>query len=176
MLPLNRWIRKWHRWGAFIFAIPLAVVVVSGVLLQIKKQVTWVQPPTRKASVVEDAPHVEWKAILAAAKSIPESNVNSWEDIDRLDVRPSRGIVKIQCVNHWELQVDACDGTLLSSCYRRSDWIEGLHDGSLFGEWVKLGIFLPNGLMLAFLWASGLYLWYLPIRSWRKKKMRDGKK
>jgi uncharacterized iron-regulated membrane protein len=62
------------------------------------------------------------------------------------------------------------DGRILSSAYRRSDWIEQLHDGSFFGDWAKLWLFLPNGIVLLGLWITGAYLWYLPFYAKRKKQ------
>ena len=83
--------------------------------------------------------------------------------------RPSRGIVKVRCKNRWEVQVDLHSGEILSSTRRRSDLIESLHDGSFFSDAAKLWIFLPNGLALFVLWVTGLWLWYLPLRTKRRK-------
>ena len=38
---LNWWTRKLHRWGALLTALPLLIVIVSGLLLQVKKQIPW---------------------------------------------------------------------------------------------------------------------------------------
>ena len=166
----NRWTRKLHRWGALIVCVPLLLVILTGLLLQVKKQVSWIQPPTKVGS--SNAPEITWDQILDAAKNINEANINSWQDVDRLDVRPAKGIVKIQSRNRWELQIDSKSGTILSSTYRRSDLIESLHDGSFFTESAKLWIFLPSGMVLLGLWATGAYLWWLPIRVKRKKKRK----
>ena len=94
-------------------------------------------------------------------------------DIDRLDVRPGKGIVKIRSKNNWELQLDLANANILSSKYRRSDFIESLHDGSFFGDWSKLIIFLANGLILLGLWFTGMWLWYLPVKVKRQKKRKQ---
>jgi uncharacterized iron-regulated membrane protein len=164
---LNKWTRKLHRWGALLTFIPLLLVIVTGLLLQVKKQVPWVQPPTLKGSVKE--PAVDWSTILQACQQDPQAKIRSWSDINRLDVQPGKGVVKVQASNHWELQLDLADGKVLSSTYRRSDWIEQLHDGSFFGDWAKLWLFLPNGLVLLGLWLTGAYLWYLPFYAKRRK-------
>jgi len=166
----NRWSRKLHRWGAVITAIPLLLVVVSGILLQVKKQSSWVQPATIKGT--GDVPQIEWQQILDAATSVEQANVSSWDDIDRVDVRPGKGMAKVQCENRWEVQVDLSNGKVLASNYRRSDFIESLHDGSFFSDGAKLWLFLPNGLILLGLWCTGLYLWWLPIGARRKKKRK----
>jgi uncharacterized iron-regulated membrane protein len=166
----NFWTRKLHRWGALICCLPLLLVILTGLLLQLKKQVAWVQPPTM------DAGHsrlvISWDRILESARSDSRAAIGDWSDIDRLDVRPSRGLVKIRANNDWELQLDLQDGTILSSRYRRSDLIESLHDGSYFGDVSKLIVFLLNGIVLLGLWLSGLWLWYLPIRVKRQKQRK----
>lgn len=159
--------RKFHRWGAIAIGLPLLLVIGSGVLLQVKKQFPWVQPAEHRTPV--SAPAMEWDVILAAAKAIPEAKVESWEDIDRLDVRPGKGILKIITKDRWEVQLHLGTGEVLQTAYRRSDLIETLHDGSFFGDPAKLWIFLPSGIVLFVLWLSGLYLWVLPYLTRRKR-------
>ncbi len=166
----NLWTRKLHRWGAAACCLPLLLVIVSGLLLQLKKQVPWVQPPTRSAG--HSRLVLTWEEILDVARSDPAAGVATWEDIDRMDVRPDIGIVKVQPRNRHELQIDLATGEVLSSTYRRSDFIEQLHDGSFFGEYVKLGIFLPNGVVLLGLWMTGAWLWYLPYKARAAKRRR----
>ena len=168
----NRYTRKAHRWGALIAGVPLAIVIASGILLQLKKQVAWIQPPTKKGVALEVAPQQTWSQILAAMHNVPEAEVQHWSDIERIDVQIGKGMAKVLCKNRWEVQLDLQSGGMLSSQYRRSDFIESLHDGTFFGEWAKLGIFLPNGIILAGLWLTGVYLWYLPFRSRARKKAR----
>lgn len=167
-MSLNRWSRKLHRWGAILTIVPVFLVIVTGLLLQVKKEVQWVQPPTMRGG--PGVATVDWEAILSATQQIPEANVSTWADIDRLDVRPDRSLIKIQCRNRWEVQIDWSTGEVLHSAYRRSDWIETLHDGSFFGEISKYYVFLPSGLILLGLWLSGAYLWYLPIHVRRNKR------
>ncbi len=169
---VNWWSRRLHRWGALACALPLVLVITTGLLLQVKKQVPWVQPPTQRGETSNVDPDQSWADLLAIARSVPQAGVESWEDIVRLDVQPERGIVKIRCRNRWELQVDLASGAVLSSSDRRSDLIESLHDGSFFSEFVKLGVFLPSGAILLALWLTGAWLWYLPIRTRRINRRR----
>lgn len=169
---VNWWSRKLHRWGALACALPLVLVIATGLLLQVKKQVPWVQPPTERGETTNVDPTQHWTDLLAIARGVPQAGVESWADIDRIDVRPERGIAKIRCRNRWELQVDLASGAVLSSSVRRSDLIESLHDGSFFSEIVKLGVFLPSGVILLALWLTGAWLWYLPIRNRRLNRRR----
>lgn len=110
--------------------------------------------------------------ILDAAMADSNAEIESWKEIDRLDVRPSKGMVKVQSKNGYEVQIDLATMEVMQSEYRRSDWIEQLHDGSFFGDWAKLSVFLINGIVLLALWVTGAYLWYLPFLAKSKSKKR----
>ena len=166
----NRWSRKLHRWGAVLTCLPLLLVIGSGLLLQIKKQSTWVQPATVEG--VGKIPEVHWERLLQTVIAVSQSEVSSWDDIDRVDVRPGKGIAKVQCENRWEVQVDLQTSEVRAVNYRRSDIIESLHDGSFFSDAAKLWVFFPNGLVLLGLWFTGAYLWWLPIVVKRKRRKK----
>ena len=164
---LNRII---HRWGSLAIALPTLIVLISGVVLQLKKQSDWIQPATQVG--LRQPPEISFSRILDVAKTVPEAKVQGWNDIDRLDVRPGKGMLKIRCKNRWEIQLDAASGDVLQVAFRRSDLIESLHDGSYFGGVVKLGIFLPAAIILMVLWGTGIYLFFLPYLAKRKKRLR----
>jgi len=170
---INKWSRKSHRWGAIAIALPVAVAIGSGILLQLKKEVVWIQPPTARGAVAGDPDSgmtVSFRDILDAAMTVPETEITGWADIDRLDVRPDKGIVKVHGPNRWEVQVDTATGEVVQVAYRRSDLIESIHDGSWFHDRAKLWVFLPSGVVLFALWLTGIYLWALPI--WAKRAGR----
>ena len=169
-MPFNPrvFFRKTHRWGAVLIALPFLLVVISGLLLQVKKQVLWVQPETRKGD--GKTPSITMNDILEAAKTAPEASVHSWDDIERIDARMRDGIVKVQCRNRYEVQVDFQTGAVVQVAYRRSDLIESLHDGSWFGDSAKLYVFLPVAVIVLGLWATGMYLFILPYSvKWRRR-------
>jgi uncharacterized iron-regulated membrane protein len=169
-MPFNprTFFRKTHRWGALVIALPFLLVLIAGLLLQVKKEVAWVQPATKKGTGKE--PTVSMDQLLAAVKARPEAEVRSWDDIDRLDVRIKDGIIKVQCKNRYEVQVDFQTGEVVQVEYRRSDLIESLHDGSWFGDAVKLYVFLPVAIIVLVLWLTGMYLFVLPYAvKWRRK-------
>lgn len=173
-MKLSRLNRLVHRWASFVFAIPLIVIIVSGVILQLKKDVDWVQPPTRKGS--NPQPEISFDRILKVAKTVPQAKVGAWDDIDRLDVRPGKGIVKVRAKSRWEIQIDTHTTEIVQVAYRRSDLIEEIHDGSFFSSDVKLWVFLPTPLILLLLWCTGLYLFILPYTvKWRRKKRPEKK-
>ena len=168
-MKLNKQLRKIHYWiSPFIF-IPILLILSTGILLQLKKQSDWIQPPIQQG--VSNIPSIEFQQMLEAAKSVPEAEINSWDDIDRLDVRISKGIVKVRSNNRWEIQIDTYSGKVIQVAYRRSDIIEQIHDGSWFHDKAKLWIFLPSGIILFVLWITGFYMFLLPyIIKGRKNK------
>lgn len=165
---VNKWSRKLHRWGALAVLLPFTLVLATGLLLQVKKQWAWVQPPTMRSENPEIV--VDLDAVLAAAMAVPEAGIAGWDDVDRIDVRPGRGIAKVRATSRWEVQVDTGTGAVLAVAYRRSDLIESLHDGSFFGDGAKLWIFLPAGLVVAGLTATGVWLWWMPHGARRKRR------
>lgn len=152
--------RQWHRWGAVLIALPFLLVIVTGILLQLKKDWSWVQPATQKG--VGKEPVISLVDLLQVVRSCPECEVKEWKDIARIDLQPGKGIAKVQARNNWEVQVDMQSGAILLLAYRRSDFIESLHDGSWFHDNAKLWVFLPTAFIVLGLWITGIYLFFLP--------------
>ena len=166
----NKWTRKTHYCGSFIVFLPVLIVSITGIFLQLKKEIDWIQPPTVSGDLPNN-PSISFEEILEAAKTVKETNIDSWNDIDRLDVRIEKGIVKVRTKDRWEVQVDTYSGKVVQVAYRRSDIIEEIHDGSWFHENVKLLIFLPSGIILFLLWITGFYMVLIPYLSkWKKRK------
>lgn len=165
--------RRIHHWASLIVALPLAVIITSGLLLQLKKQWSFVQPPEQRGSGT--VPLINFDQILLSLQGDSSLGVRGWDDVNRLDVRPSRGIVKVTLHSGWEAQIDLGSGRLLQSAVRRSDLIESIHDGSFFaGDWTKLGLFLPVGLTLLVLWLSGMWMVWVPFIGKRRRQARLG--
>ena len=159
--------RKWHRWIGLSIAFFLLISAVTGFLLGWKKDIALIQPPTQKGETKE---LTEWKSIDELAQlanthfktTFPEDTQNQ---IDRIDVRPSKGIAKVLFENgYWEVQIDGKTGQILSTARRHSDWIEQLHDGSLISDGFKLFSMNYLGLGVVFIVVSGFWLWLGPIK------------
>ncbi len=161
--------RKIHYWATVFIAAPILIMASSGLLLQLKKQWSWVQPEERRGTGT--SPNLNLEGILNTARGVPELGISGWDDINRIDVRPGRGMAKVWLQNGWEVQVDLGTGRVLQTAYRRSDLIESIHDGSFFaGDLSKLGIFLPSGLALLLMWATGLWMFWIPFAARRKRR------
>jgi len=161
-----------HKWVGIIAAIFFATVAVTGFMLLIKKKVDWIQPPSAEGPAPGEL-HLSLEEILEAVRTMPDVNLQSWDDIDRLDVRPDKGIVKVRGNNRWEVQVDTATGEVLHVAYRRSDLIESIHDGSLFADWIHEWVMPAVSVSLIFMIFSGVYLWLEP--KWRRAKRRKRK-
>ena len=163
-------LRQIHHWGSIVVALPLIVMIGAGLLLMLKKEIEWIQPPTQRGAS-QDLPALSLEALFAAAKAVPEAAFTDWRDLERVDFKASKGVVKFVGESRWEVQVDTATGEVLQVAYRRSDLIESIHDGSFFADWAKLYLFLPAGVVLLLLWLTGLYLFVLPhVKRWRKRR------
>ena len=142
-------------------------MVSSGILLQLKKQSNWIQP---NVETVSSSKPIMLQSYLDAVSTIEEANISSWDNIERIDIRPGKGIAKIKSKNNWEIQIDIETSEVYAVNYRRSDIIESIHDGSFFSEVVKYGWFLPSGILLLMLSLTGIYMFFIPILKRRRRK------
>jgi len=167
--------RRFHYWAALVVFLPLIVVIGSGLLLQVKKEFSWIQPSTFKGE--HKTPTISFQEILSVAQSVESAQINNWQDISKLDVRPNKGVIKIRSENGWEIQIDGSSGNILHSAYRRSDLIESIHDGTFFHDKARLWLFLPAAVVLLLMWFSGLYMLVPSLKhKWaRRKKARQDK-
>jgi uncharacterized iron-regulated membrane protein len=167
-MKLSKLSRYLHRWGSIVALLPIVIIIVSGVILQLKKEVVHIQPPTQAGSGSQLS--LSFDRILEVAKTVPQAEIASWDDIARLDVRPGKGMVKVRGKNRCEIQIDTHTGEIMQVAVRRSDLIESIHDGSYFHDHFKLWVFLPAGLILACLVITGLHLFFLPYLARRRRE------
>tara|TARA_S200000501_G_scaffold376401_1_gene431260 strand:+ start:2187 stop:2693 length:507 start_codon:yes stop_codon:yes gene_type:complete len=165
-LNLNKQTRKLHYWISPVIFIPVVIIFSTGVLLQFKKQSNWVQP---NIEITSDSKPVMLNSYLESAKTVAEAEIISWDNIDRIDIRPDKGIAKIRSKNNWEIQLDLETSEIYSVNYRRSDIIESIHDGSFFTDYIKFGVFFPTGILMIVLSFTGIYMFIIPILRKRKK-------
>ena len=150
-------------------------MIGAGILLMLKKEIEWIQPKTQKGIEREAIPEKTLTELYAVAKSVEHAEINNWADLERVDVKANKGIVKFVSATNWEVQVDANTAEILQVAFRRSDIIEQIHDGSFFADWAKLWLFLPAGIILFVLWITGIYLFFLPHVKKRNKKKKKKK-
>ncbi|HEX7844158.1 MAG TPA: PepSY-associated TM helix domain-containing protein [Chitinophagaceae bacterium] len=179
-----RWIRtfRWlHRKIAIALFVFFLLISVTGILLGLKKNVGLLAP-TQKGISADLSTWLPVDSLQKIAVQLLRDSVSAdlSTELDRIDIRPDKGIVKFVFKDHYNgLQLDGTTGKLLLIEKRKSDFIEDLHDGSvldnLFGtndEQVKVGYTLIMGISLFMLVLSGLWLWFGPklLRRSRRQK------
>ncbi len=101
------------------------------------------------------------RARAATSPAIAES------EIDRMDVRPRNGFVKVRFRDpaSTEVTVDINDGSILHVGRRGDVFLERLHSGEAFGDrWVLLSD--AAAIALTILLITGYWLWLVP--KWRR--------
>lgn len=161
--------RRVHYWLYLLVVLPFLMVTVTGLLLIWKKEMPWVQP-TEAKTTAKDTMVVSFDTILALARTQPQLAVQSWADVSKLEVRPHKGIIKLIAENGWELQLNSHTGAVLHLAYRRSDWIEALHDGSYFGA--KHTVFFASGVGMLLLLVTGTVLFLHPRLVHLRRRMK----
>ncbi len=173
---LTRFYRKYHRYFGLGLLFFIFISSITGVLLSWKKDLALIQPPTQKG---EKAVLAEWLPVATlaeraeAALRAAQPQLKDYT-LDRIDLRPSKGIAK--CLfkkGYWEVQITGSTGEVKSVARRHSDWIEALHDGSIISDLFKLISMNLLGFGLLVLSFSGFFLWYNPKRI-RKLKKKEG--
>jgi len=143
----------------------LFISALTGIFLGWKKNAAWLQPVTQEG-ISKDLG--QWKSMreladLAETALYTTQPAQLDNPIDRIDVRPGKGIAKVLFEKGWwEVQIDGASGEILSVAKRHSDWIEKLHDGSIVSDFFKLLMMNALGIGLLILMITGLWLWYGP--------------
>jgi hypothetical protein len=167
---VSRSLRRAHKWAAIAVAVPLLVVIATGIFLQVRKPVEWIQPASERGSATFK-PQVSQQQVLDAVRAVPRMNVDGWDDLLLTDYRPRKGIIKVRTPGHLETQVDAATGAVIKTGQRWNDYVMKIHDGSAFGG--RLWLFLPAGIGALFLTISGLYMGFVAgARRWRRHRHR----
>lgn len=170
-----RWVRMIHRQTGALLFICFLFISITGLLLGWKKHsqgyllAKTQQGTTQALAQWLPLDSLRERAVLYLADSISPTLSAV---VDRIDVRPDKGIVKFSFQDHYYgLQLDGATGQLLSVEKRRADFIEQLHDGSVVdrfvlggGDWFKLLYTSITGLALLLFTVTGFWLWYGPKR------------
>ena len=138
-----------HLWFGVLLTVVLLVIGITGIILNHKRE--WGYMPEVEHSATgafSDAlplSELANRAFVAAGVS-PEVN-----GIDRMDVRPRNGYVKVRFRDKasTEVTVEINDGKILHVGPRGDVFMEKLHSGEIFGT---------NGILLSDLGAGGLII------------------
>lgn len=173
--------RKVHRLtGAFLF-IFFFIVSITAILLGWKNNSYGIiLPKTEVGTSIELDKWLTLDSLHKKASIIFQDSIspNLSLELDRIDIRKNKGIVKFVFENdNWEIQLDGATGKLLSIGKRHSDLIENIHDGSILDRFFntsskpfKLIYTTLMGLALLLFTVTGFWLWYGPKRLKKQKK------
>ncbi|AHM63342.1 PepSY-associated TM helix domain protein [Flammeovirgaceae bacterium 311] len=167
----TRFYRSLHKWVAIPLLLFMLLIGVTGLLLGWKKQVALL-PPTQSTTASLTAGWISLDSLQQIARNYAESSLGKSPEIDRIDIRPGKGVAKVRFANHFtEIQVDGKTGAVLSVSHRTSDLIEMIHDGSIVEylagtgtDAVKLLYTSLVSIGLILLSVSGFWLWFNPKR------------
>lgn len=167
--------RKIHRvTGIFLFVFFL-ILGITGILLGWKKNSGgMLQAKTYSGSTEGLKNWLPLDSLKSIAIAVIQQNISKdiSTDIDKLDVRPDKGMVKVIFNDHYNaVQLDGVTGEVLHIEYRTSDLIEHIHDGTIIDNWLNIpaGIFKLvytsiTGLATVIFSITGFWLWYGPKR------------
>lgn len=173
--------RKIHRTtGALLFFFFL-FISTTGLLLGWKKNSNgFILAKTENGTSTELSDWLPLETLKQNALKIFRDSISTElsPKIDRIDVRPDKGILKFKFVdNFYGIQLDGATGALLKIERRRSDFIEQVHDGSILDRYlgtsdgqIKLFYTTVIGLALLVFTMTGFWLWYGPKRMKRIAK------
>lgn len=158
-----RQFRSLHRWVGISLAFFILISSITGLMLGWKKNVAILQPTTHQGASTSLHEWISFDRVAKIAQQALDSVTQKKIALDRMDVRPDKGIIKVTFKEgYWEVQVDGSTGKVLSVAQRHADWIEHIHDGSIINEFIKVVYTNIIGTGLIALALSGLFLWYGP--------------
>ena len=154
-----------HLWLGVLFTVALLSISITGILLNHKRELGLMpdvnHDPAGQFTAALPLAVLADKARAATSPAIAETQ------IDRMDVRPRNGYVKVRFRDpaSTEVTVDINGGRVLHVGPRGDVFLERLHSGEAFGDkWVLLSD--AAAIALTILLITGYWLWLVP--KWRR--------
>lgn len=147
--------RQLHKWLSIIIGVPIVFIIATGIFLQLRKPVDWIQPPLVKGSAKYE-PSIQLEQVLSSVESVPAMQVEGWDDIKLLDIRPKQGTIKVRNLKELETQVDAKTGEVLQTRQRLNDIVSDWHEGN--NRFTRLFIYLPIKIGFLLIFITGVVL------------------
>jgi hypothetical protein len=154
-----------HLWVGVVFTIALVAIAITGILLNHKRGLGLMPDVANTPSgpFSESLPLARLAEIGLEAVRQPGEPIGTFDRVDRMDVRPGDGYVKVRIANaaSTEVTVDLASGRVLHIGRRGDVFLERLHSGEAFGKiWVLLSDAAAIGLVVTLL--TGYWLWLAP--------------
>ena len=161
-----------HLWLGVIATVALISISVTGILLNHKRGLGLMPEVEHEPTApIEQAISIERMA-YAALEAAPQHARGEWKPgdpvdiglIDRMDVRPRNGFVKVRLRDKasMEMTIDIASGRVLHVGRRGDVFLEKLHSGEAFGgiRFVILSDIAAVALVLTLI--TGYWLWLAP--------------
>ncbi len=157
-----------HLWSGVLFTVVLAVIAVTGILLNHKRALGLMpdvahapSAPFAASVPLAELARVALDTVRAAGVALPGDD--PVRAIDRMDVRPRNGFVKVRFRDpaSTEVTVDLGSAAVLHVGPRGDVFLEKLHSGETFGDgWILLSD--AGAIALLVTLVSGYWLWIAP--------------
>ena len=177
-----------HLWLGVVFTISLTVISVTGVLLNHKRGLGLMpdvaNEPQRPFAEALPLAHLAAVALDTLARAAAANGASGGEAldpvraVDRMDVRPRNGFVKVRMrdASSTEVTVDLASARVLHIGSRGDVFLEKLHSGEIFGgvRWVLLSDAAAIALVVTLL--TGYWLWLAPKMPHRRTSRGVGER
>jgi len=150
-----------HLWLGVAGTGILLLISITGILLNHKRGLGLMPDVSNEARGGLETALPMATLVVNAAAALPGDNSST--AVDRLDIRPSDGIMKVRFddARVMEVTVDVHTGEVLHVGERNDVFLEKLHSGEIFGDrWVLLSD--AAAIFLVVLLVSGYWLWLYP--------------
>lgn len=151
--------RKYHRIISLIVVVPFSLVLLTGILLQLRQTFETIQPKAVKMKKIDGRP------LLSLDEMVKVSGEET-ANIDQVIWRPAKFHLAMRLKDGREVQLHPQTGEILKNAKRYTNILIELHQGSLFTAWGQYGVFFPMSLGLLFLTISGLVIY-----PWRRSRV-----
>ena len=160
-------IRKYHRRLSVIFAVPVLIVVVTGILLILRSKLGFIQSPAPK---VESVAIEKVRPVAEVIERLKSYQVNDG-DISSIIFKPSKNLYSVRTKDYREFFLHPETLEVLRVGPKMSTLLIQLHEGSYFSKKVRDYVFFPSSLVLLFLWVTGMILFIRPKLKSRQRKL-----
>ncbi len=150
-----------HLWTGVTATVLVVVIAITGVMLN-HKQLFGFQPDPPDAARTGLSGAMSMLELVSAAEAVAGDQAAA-SGIDRLDVRPDKGLMKVRFDDRaaTEVTVAIHTGEVLSIGTRDDVFLEKLHSGEIFGDnWILLSDAM--GIALLILLLTGAWIWLYP--------------
>ena len=143
-------IRNIHRKLSLYLFIPIGVILLSGIILQLRNQFEWIQP-----ALIQGEAGTE--SLLGPNEIIQQLKISK-TDVDQIIYKPAKNNVSLRLKSGEEIQLDPESGKVLKRAIRRTNLLIDIHQGSIIGPLGQYGVYILSGFGLILLYLSGIYL------------------